>query len=186
VVWPDLEMVVVITGGGNTGQMAGVVRQAVKSEQALPGQPEAYRGLQSKVAEAGKAPAAVAVSEPPAIAASISGKRYTFPLNPSRLDSLSLTFRDKSEARLDVKYLGEALSFPVGLDGVYRLGPNGPLHLLAGAMGRWTAENEFLLDLNLIANINHYTLRIRFAGEGIEVAADEASGLIRNGHITGR
>jgi CubicO group peptidase (beta-lactamase class C family) len=186
VVWPDLDMVVVITGGGNTGQMAGVVRQAVKSEQALPGQPEAYRGLQSKVAEAGKAPAAVAVSEPPAIAASISGKRYTFPLNPSRLDSLSLTFRDKSEARLDVKYLGEALSFPVGLDGVYRLGPNGPLHLLAGAMGRWTAENEFLLDLNLIANINHYTLRIRFAGEGIEVAADEASGLIRNGHITGR
>ena len=185
-VWPDLDMVVVITGGGNTGQMLGVVRQAVKSGQALPTEAEADRQLQAKVAEAAKAPPAVPVSAPPEMAASISGKRYAFPVNPSRLDSLSLTFRDKSEARLDVKYLGEDLSFPVGLDGVYRVGPNGPLHLLAGAMGKWTAENEFLLDLNFIANINHYTLRIRFEGDRIEVTADEASGLIRNGHITGK
>jgi hypothetical protein len=186
VVWPDLDMVVVITGGGNTGQMAGVLRRAVKSGEALPAQPEAYRQLQAKAAEAAKAPPAVPVSAPPGMAASISGKRYAFPLNPSRLDSLSLTFRDRGEARVDVKYLGEDLSLPVGLDGVYRLGPNGPLHLLAGAIGKWTAENEFLLDLNFIANINHYTLRIRFESDGIEVTADEASGLIRNGHITGR
>ena len=153
---------------------------------ALPARDEALRQLQAKVADAAKAPPAVPVSAPPEIAASVSGKRYTFPLNPSRLDSLSLTFRDKSEARLEVKYLGEDLSFPVGLDGVYRLGPHGPLHLLAGAMGKWTAENEFLLDLNLVANINHYTLKIRFEGDRIEVTADEASGLIRNGHITGK
>jgi CubicO group peptidase (beta-lactamase class C family) len=186
VVWPDLDMVVVVTAGGNAGQMAGLVRQAVKSDQALPARDEALRQLQAKVADAAKAPPAVPVSAPPEIAASVSGKRYTFPLNPSRLDSLSLTFRDKSEARLEVKYLGEDLSFPVGLDGVYRLGPHGPLHLLAGAMGKWTAENEFLLDLNLVANINHYTLKIRFEGDRIEVTADEASGLIRNGHITGK
>jgi CubicO group peptidase (beta-lactamase class C family) len=186
VVWPDLDMVVVITGGGNTGQMAAAVRQSVKSAEPLPAQPEAYRGLQAKVAEAAKAPAAAAVPELPAMAASISGKRYTFPLNSSRLDSLSLTFRDQNEARLDVKYLGEDLTFPVGLDGVYRLGPNGPLHLLAGAQGKWTSENEFLLDLNFIANINHYTLKIHFESDRIEVTADEASGLIRNGHITGR
>ncbi len=120
----------------------------------MPAQDEALRQLPAKVADAAKAPPAVPVSAPPEIAASVSGKRSTFPLNPSRLDSLSLTFRDNSEARLEVKYLGEDLSFPVGLDGVYRLGPHGPLHLLAGAMGKWTAENEFLLDLNLVANIN--------------------------------
>lgn len=186
IVWPGLDMVVVITAGGNAGQMAGAVHQAVKSEEALLPQPEAFRQLQAKIADAAKAPAAVPASALPAMDASISGKRYDFPLNPSRLDSLSLTFRDKNEARLDVKYLGEDLTFPVGLDGVYRLGPNGPLHLLAGAMGKWTAENEFLLDLNFIANINHYTLKIRFEGDRIEVTADEASGLIRNGHITGK
>jgi hypothetical protein len=125
------------------------------------------------------------VSPQPAMASSISGARYDFPLNSSRLDSLSLTFRDAPEAQLRVTYLGQELSFPVGLDGRYRLGPHGPLHLLGGAMGKWTSDNEFLLDLNFIANINHYTLSIRFEGDKIEVQANEASGLIRNGRITG-
>jgi hypothetical protein len=185
VVWPDLDMVVVITAGGNAGQMAGLVRQAVKSAEAIPAQDQSLSQLQSKVADVAKAPAAVPPPALPALAKSVSGKRYDFPLNSSRLDSLSLSFPEPNEARLNVKYLGDNLTLPVGLDGVYRLGPNGPLHLLAGATGKWTAENEFLLDLNFIANINHYTLRIRFEGERIEVTADEASGLIRNGHITG-
>jgi CubicO group peptidase (beta-lactamase class C family) len=185
IVWPDLDMIVVITGGGNTGQIAPLVRQAVKSETALPAQPGAYRQLQEAVASAAKEPAAALVSPMPAMAATVSGARYEFPLNASRLDSLALTFKDPSEARVDVKYLGEEFSFPVGLDGRYRLGPNGPLHLLAGASGKWTADNEFLLDLNFIANINHYTLKIRFDGDRVEVEANEASGLIRNGHLTG-
>src|SRR5262249_2749881 len=33
-VWPDLDMVVVITAGGNAGQLAAMVRQAVKSGEA--------------------------------------------------------------------------------------------------------------------------------------------------------
>jgi CubicO group peptidase (beta-lactamase class C family) len=185
IVWPELDMIVVITGGGNTGQIATVVRQAVKSEAALPINPEAYKQLQARAADAAREPAVGPMSQLPAIAASISGVQYEFPVNSSRLDSLSLTFRDPGEARLQVKYLGQELSFPVGLDGRYRLGPNGPLHLLAGAMGKWTSGNEFLLDLNFIANINHYTLNIRFAGDQIEVQANEASGLIRNGRITG-
>ncbi len=36
IVWPDLDMIVVSMGGGNTGQMAQAVRQAVKSDAALP------------------------------------------------------------------------------------------------------------------------------------------------------
>jgi CubicO group peptidase (beta-lactamase class C family) len=185
IVWPDLDMIVVITGGGNTGQIAPLVRQAVKSGTALEARPEAYRQLQEKVGDAAKSPAAEPLSPLPALAASVSGVRYEFPLNPSRLDSLALTFRDKSDALLNVKYLGEELSFPVALDGRYRLGPHGPLHLLAGASGKWTADNQFLLDLNLIANINHYTLKIHFDGDRVAVEANEASGLIRNGHLTG-
>ena len=185
IVWPDLDMIVVITAGGNPGQIAPLVRHAVKSETALEAQPEAYRKLQEAVAGAAKEPAAEPASKLPAMAAKVSGARYEFPVNPSRLDSLALTFRSPGEALLNVKYLGAELSFPVGLDGRYRLGPNGPLHLLAGAMGKWTADNEFLLDLNFIANINHYTLKIRFDGDRAEVEANEASGLIRNGHLTG-
>ena len=75
---------------------------------------------------------------------------------------------------------------PIGLDGVYQVGPYGPFRLPAGATGSWTSDTEFLLDLNFIANINHYTLALRFTPEQtMEVTANEASGLIRNGRLVG-
>jgi len=183
IVWPELDMVVAITAGGNAGQIAPLIRQAAKTNGPLPENAAALRELHSKVADAPNAPAPHPVAPLPPLAAKISGVRYEFPVNPSRIDGISLAFA--KEARVNVKYLGEELSFPLGLDGVYRLGPHGPLHLLAGARGEWTSENEFLLDLNFVANINHYTLKLRFDGDRVEVDANEASGLIRNGHITG-
>ena len=127
-----------------------------------------------------------AVPPLPATAAEVSGVVYEFPVTPSRLESLSLTFGKNGEARVDFRYYGQPLSFPIGLDGVYRLGPNGPFHMPAGATGKWMGDHEFLLDLNFVANINHYTLDIQFGQDQIEVTATEASGLIRNGKLTGK
>lgn len=107
-------------------------------------------------------------------------------MNPSRLDSLSLTFEKNGEPRLGLTYYGQPLGFPIGLDGVYRLGPNGPFHMPAGATAKWIGDNELLLDVNFVANINHYTLDIRFDGDQIEVIANEASGLIREGRLVGK
>jgi CubicO group peptidase (beta-lactamase class C family) len=185
IVWPDLDMVVVSMGGGNTGQIAQAVRQAVKSETSLAADPEAVRRLQTKTTGAARPPAPGPTAALPPIAAAVSGAVYNFPVNPSRLDSISLTFQNRSEARVTVKYYGEPFSFPVGLDGVYRVSPTGPMGLPGGARGKWTSDREFLLDLNFVANINHYTLAIRFQDDHIEVTADEASGLIRNGRLTG-
>ena len=185
IVWPDLDMIVVITAGGNAGQLAPLIRQAVKSGTALPPAPAAFQKLQEKAAAALKSPPAEAIAPLPALAASISGAVYRFPVNPSRLDSLSLAFPSATTASVTVNYLGEELTFPIGLDGRYALGSHGPLHLLGGAMGKWTSENEFQLDLNFVANINHYKLSLRFTGDQMEVTADEASGLIRNGKLLG-
>jgi CubicO group peptidase (beta-lactamase class C family) len=184
IVWPELDTIVVITAGGNGGQIAGMIRKAVKSEP-LAANPEGDRQLAAKVAGAAKTPAAEPVAPLPPIAKIISGKVYEFPVNSSRIDSLALTFGESGDAKVAIKYLGEDLGFPVGLDGRYRLGPNGPFRLLAGARGKWTSDTDFLLDLNFIANINHYTLAIKFEGEGIQVTANEASGLIRNGKLAG-
>ena len=71
------------------------------------------------------------------------------------------------------------------MDGRYSLAPCGPFGLLGGAMGRWLSPSEFMLDLNFIANINHYSLRLRFDGDRVEMNADETSGLVRDGHIAG-
>jgi CubicO group peptidase (beta-lactamase class C family) len=186
IVWPDLDMILVSFAGGNTGQIAQLVRQAVKSDGPLPENPLAYAHLNQRAEETRKVPAVGVASPSPAVAAQISGAVYAFPVNPSRLDSLSLTFPKNGESRVDLEYYGQPFSFPIGLDGVYRLGPNGPFHMPAGATGKWVADDEFLLDVNFVANINHYTLDIRFDGDQIEVAANEASGLIRNGKLTGK
>jgi CubicO group peptidase (beta-lactamase class C family) len=186
IVWPDLDTIVVSMAGGNAGSIAQLVRQAIQADAALPPNQEGNAHLQARAADAGKPPAAVVPSPLPALAASISGVVYEFPVNPSRLDSLSLTFGKNGEGRLDVAYYGQALSFPIGWDGVYRLASNGPFHMPAGATGKWVSDRELVLDVNFVANINHYTLDIRFDGDRIEMAANEASGLIRNGRLAGK
>ncbi len=186
IVWPELDMIVVSMAGGNAGQITPLIRAAVKSEQALPPNPSGDGHLDERAGAAAKPPAAEAASPVPAMAASISGTVYEFPVNASRLDSLSLTFAKNGEARVNIAYYGQPLSFPIAMDGLYRLGPNGPFHMLAGATGKWVGDNEFHLDINFIANINHYTLDIRFDKDQIEVTASEASGLIRNGKLTGK
>jgi CubicO group peptidase (beta-lactamase class C family) len=188
-VWPDLDTVVVILAGGDPGPIEGGIRQAIRkaiqSDRPLAPNPEAWRHMQARAAQAAQEPPPQPAPEMPAMAAEISGAIYDFPVNASRLGDLSLEFRAPGEARVMVKYQGETLTVPVGLDGRYRRGPYGPFHLLAGATGKWTSPNEFLLDLNFIANINHYTLRLRFEGDHLEMADDEASGLIRSGRVIG-
>ena len=185
IVWPDLDMVVVSMGGGNTGDIVQSVRQAVKSDAPLPADPAAVRHLQAQIAAVAHAPSPTPTAALPPLAQSISGAVYEFPVNPSRLDSLSLTFQNATEARVAIKYYGEPFTFPVGLDGIYRVINTGPMGLPGGAQGKWTSDREFVLDLNFVANINHYILAIVFQGDHIEVTADEASGLIRRGHLTG-
>ena len=186
IVWPDLDMIVVSTAGGNAGQLTPLIRQAVTSEQALPPNPDGNLRLRNAATAAAAAPAPVTTGPLPAMAAKVSGLPYRFPINPSRIDSLKLTFAKDGSAAVDLEYYSEPLHIPVGLDGIYRVGPHGPFRLPAGATGKWTSETEFLLDVNFIANINHYTLLIRFMpDQTIEMSANEASGLIRNGRLIG-
>ena len=180
-------MIVIITGGGYPAtEVRPAIVKSIKSDQPLSANAEAGRQLLAKVAEVAKAPAAGPVTALPALAKTVSGVFYEFPRNASRIDGLSLVFSGEREAMLKVKYLGTDLSIPVGLDGVYRLGPYGPLKLLAGATGKWTSDTDFVLDLNFISNINRYAATIHFDGDNVQVTIAESSGLIRNGHLGGK
>ncbi len=186
IVWPELDMIVVSTAGGNAGQLTALVRAAVKGDQPLPPNEPGNAQLREAIIAATRPPAASPATALPATAAAISGRVYQFPINPSRIDSLALTFAKDGTAMVDLAYYGKPLRIPIGLDGVYRIGPHGPFALPAGASGSWRSETEFLLDVNFIANINHYTLAITFLPDRtIEVSANEASGLIRNGKLVG-
>lgn len=186
-VWPEKDMIVIITGGGYPANevMPGIVA-AIKSDQPLAAGKPATETLLRSIAEAAKTPPATPAPDLPAMAKTVSGAKFAFPRNPSRLDSIQVTFNGKSEAQLKVGYLGGELSFPVGLDGVYRLGPYGPFGLPAGATGRWTADGDFEIDLNFIAKINRYSISLHFDGDRVEAAISESSGLIRNGKVEGK
>jgi CubicO group peptidase (beta-lactamase class C family) len=187
-VWPERDMIVIVTGGGYpASEVSPGIAKAIRSDAPLAENAEGVKEMKAKVAEAAKAPAPTAVAELPAIAKTVSGAVYEFPRNASRIDAISLSFPGrKNEAQLRLKYLGTDLEMPVGLDGVYRLGPYGPLKLLAGARGNWTSDSDFALDLNFISNINHYTATIHFEGDEAKVAISESSGLIRNGNLVGK
>lgn len=186
-VWPEKDMIVIVTGGGYPASEVGpAIAKSIIADKPLPANADAARDLREKVAAAAKAPAPTATPDLPATAKTISGNYYEFPRNNSRLDGLSLTFNGKQEAQLKLKYLGTDLAMPVGLDGVYRLGPYGPLKLLAGATGKWTSDTDFLMDLNFISNINRYTVAIHFEEGQIQATINESSGLIRNGKVTGK
>jgi CubicO group peptidase (beta-lactamase class C family) len=186
IVWPELDMVVVSTAGGNAGQLTALVRAAVKSDQPLAPNASGNAQLREAIIAATKPPAATPVAALPATASANSGHVYQFPINSSRIDTLALTFAKDGTATVDLAYYGRPLRMPIGLDGVYRVGPHGPFGLPAGATGTWRSPTEFVLDVNFIANINHYTLAITFLPDRtIEVSANEASGLIRNGKLVG-
>jgi hypothetical protein len=185
-VWPEKDMIVVMTGSGYpAAQVRGPIVNAIRGDTPLPADPDAVRDLSQKTTLAAQAPEPAPLTPLPGTAETISGAVYEFPRNASRLDRLSLVFNGSREARLNFRYLGTDLTIPVGLDGVYRLGPYGPLKLLAGATGKWTSDTDFTLDLNFITNINHYTATLHFEGDNVQVAISESSGLIRNGHLTG-
>jgi CubicO group peptidase (beta-lactamase class C family) len=186
-VWPEKDMIVIITGGGYpANEVRPAIAKSIQADHPLTANAAAFRELELKIAGAARAPTAQPVTDLPAMAHTVSGTVYKFPRNASRIDELSLIFSGKKEAQLNLKYLGTGLTIPVGLDGVYRLGPYGPLKLPAGATGKWTSDSDFALDLNFIANINHYTAMLHFEKDQVEVKIDESSGLIRNGHLIGK
>lgn len=186
-VWPEKDMIVIITGGGYpANEVRPAIAKSIQADHALAANAAAVQELKAKITEAARVPAAVPVADLPAMAHTISGAVYQFPRNASRIDELSLVFSGKREAQLKLKYLGKDLTIPVGLDGVYRLGPYGPLKLPAGATGKWTSDSDFALDLNFISNINHYTAALHFEAGAVHVTINESSGLIRDGHLVGK
>ena len=50
-----------------------------------------------------------------------------------------------------------------------------PFGIPAGATGTWRSETEFRLDVNVITNINHYTLAITFLPEAVTFPVNRRS-----------
>lgn len=179
-VWPAKEMVVVFTGGGfEPGDLAPFILKAMKSDQALPQNPAARAQLQTKLAEARKAPTPRTPAKLPGIAERISGKTYSLSRNELDLETLRLDFPNGREGTVRLERLGQKLESAVGLDGMERFSKDKLVGLAFACKGEWVEDRVFVLELDRVAGISAYQFRIEFAedGKSIRVELKERSGL---------
>jgi CubicO group peptidase (beta-lactamase class C family) len=177
---PDRNTIVVLTGGGfEPNDIAPLLFRAMKTGDAVAENSAAYHRLLEKVRAARAAPPPEPVTAAlPAAAANVSSKEFRFDDNAMDLKTLTLDFGPQPSVSMLVGR--QPVRAPIGLAGSYEIAASGPLNLPAAAKGHWTSENEFLLDLNLIANINHYTMTFTFSGADVRLKIDEATGQVKN------
>jgi hypothetical protein len=184
IVWPEKEAVVVITGGGvEPAPLASFLLAALQSDTALaPSADGAALLAQALRRSASVAPTSAAPAVPaPAAMRRVSGRTYALEANPFGIEELTLTFRDPGEALLLLKLAyhaeeGRLAKFAIGLDGALRPSP-GRYGLPATGIGQWTADDTFEAEIDEIANINRFHLRLAFRAESVSGTLEEKTGL---------
>lgn len=176
-VLPKENIVLVFTGGGaNTDEIAPFLFRAIRSNVAIPENPPGLQNLRRALSECRKEVAEPTSSVKPVLARSVSGVMFSLSPNPLNLRSIRLDFKTASEAIANLGFDGRNWTVRVGLDGKRRFSPGGPHGLALAAVGRWLSESEFLLDIDTVANINHFVFRLRFEGNRAHILMTETTG----------
>lgn len=169
-VLPQLDMVVVFTGGGfEPADVGRFIAAALRSNRPVPEDPAGYSALQAKIAAAARPPEAEPVPELPAIARAISGKRYVLEDNLLGLVAIGFIFEAGDAAGLDLELVDHQESRSIGLDGVYRLSRLGSEGQPVAIRGQWLAENEFGFVYNEFTSAQYITVRAVFQADGISL-----------------
>jgi CubicO group peptidase (beta-lactamase class C family) len=123
-VFPDLDLVLVTTGGGfEMDEIDPYLIAAIGDmERPLPANPDGVARLESVVVELAQPPAPEAVPPLPQTAQAISGRTFVFEPNSVQLQSLRLDFDDSAEAAFQLEFAHEPgpRVAVVGLDGIFR------------------------------------------------------------------
>ena len=178
IVWPAKELVLVFTGGGfEPGDLASFVVKSLRSDQPLPPAEKAQADLKDRLTVAARPPAPQPVPTLPKTAMRVSGRTYTFNDNSMGLAALALHFDQPAQTLAELTWLGQKVRCPVGLDGVERFSTNSLVNLPVAAKGRWLADDQFHLQIDLVGRINCYRFKLNFTGELIKVSLSERTGL---------
>jgi hypothetical protein len=89
---------------------------------------------------------------------------------------VALEFDDSAEAILHIAFAGsdQVTSWPIGLDGVYRLSA-GNYDLPQGLRGDWADAQTFEFEYDNIANNDHILLRLRVEGDHVLLEGQETA-----------
>lgn len=98
---------------------------------------------------------------------------------------MRLDFENTNGATVILQFADGHWIAPVGLDGKRRFAPIGPYGLSVGAIGQWLSESEFLLDIDTIANVNHFVFDIRIDGDRAHLTMNEITGEMKDIAVEG-
>jgi CubicO group peptidase (beta-lactamase class C family) len=192
-VFPDDDVVLALnaggslTSGGRDGDVVvelrdALIRDAVRSDVALPPDAEALAFLQQRLDAAAMSDEGPPQPVPdlPEVASQISGRTYVLEANRFGFSTLRLSFSpDSTEAivaTLIPPILGDSeLQIVIGLDGVSRFSP-GLYGMTVAAKGWWESDDTFIALVDNIGLINLWRYGITFADDRVELTIDCLAG----------
>jgi hypothetical protein len=133
----------------------------------LPENPTAQAALRQRLASLSLPVTAGAATSP--LAAQVSGRKFTFAENDSRLESLSLDIAADGAVTLKARQYGRDLSVTAGrgawVRGEFPLNPNTKQPVAAS--GAWTADDTYTLQLAQYRAPFIATFRLKFTGDTV-------------------
>jgi CubicO group peptidase (beta-lactamase class C family) len=185
---PDKELVIVFNGGGvDTDAIAPLLFRALRSDQAMAVRAGGPERLAAAMVAARQPPAVGPPPAMPSLARTISGTTYVADDNPLGLRTLSLQFSgDRDRANAALEFLGREWNVPLGLRGRPMISTSTPTGTPAAISGRWVSDREFVLDLDTIAEVNHFVFRLTFDGDDLRIIVDEVTGELKGLPIRAR
>ncbi|MBL8227575.1 MAG: hypothetical protein JNL98_03830 [Bryobacterales bacterium] len=169
-------MLVFTGGGANTNEIAPFLFRSIRSSAAIPENSVGQRKLRRALDSASKEVMEPANSLTPARARSFSGVIYQLGPNPLKLRTIRLDFNKGNEVLATLGFDNARWVARVGLDGRRRFVPGGPHGLALASVGRWLSDSEFLLDMDTVANVNHFLFHIRVDGDEAQIRMTETTG----------
>jgi hypothetical protein len=151
---------------------------ALRSDEALDPNAEAYARLTSAIEKATEPPPAQPVQDLPPMAATVSGKIYRLEPNQFDVRCISLRFDSPADVMFTLTVGEGSFDLPVGMDGVPRFSESGPTGIPVGVTGEWTAPAVFEMAYDEVAGPNHLRIRGEFPpdGEGVTLLFTDPAG----------
>jgi CubicO group peptidase (beta-lactamase class C family) len=158
---PALNAIVVTTGGGFEYDEIDpyLLAAIVDPSKPLPANPEGVAKLDAALADLEQPLPPLPVGPLPDSAKAFLGKTYVFEPNPAGLETMRLEFNDPAEATMYLKLQGSDVALTIGLDGKYRLSPDG-----SAQRGYWEDPQTFVAE---VFDIGLSTRRLHFQDDRI-------------------
>ena len=148
---------------------------AVVSDKPLPENSAALSRLHAAISHAKSSPQPTPAGMMPGTGEHISGRVYEVEQNPLGLETMKLEFSSEGATLWLTFQGGRKEQHDVGLGGVPHISQGEKFDFPVGVRGRWESVDTFVLDYDSIANIDSYTLRLKFQGDDLRIDGMEAS-----------